>query len=680
MRNSPLHHHLERDQTPLWRFSHLVTLAAVLALILGAFTWYELTASRRAILGTMEQGAASLIAAVSQAGENAIRADAEMEILVINRLLDNARHIWELEHQGILSDLLLVGLAADNELFSIELFDESGKISASSRSGNSQQVEDIVTWDTILAPILQGNEDEIVLGFDADDLYAVAIRRPSQGAIVVRASAFLMLDLRRTAGTGRLIQEIGTNPDVAYMVLQDTIGILLASLDVKQLSRIKGDAFLEKVMTNTQPHSRQIQYRNKAIFETVMPFIVDSQPLGLWRIGLSLEDVEAEQARVTLQLILLAGLLLVIGAAGVGVVTIRQNYALLDQAYERIQTYSSRILGNMADAVMAMDLSGQIQVFNRTAEQLFGSTAHTALGQDYTTVLGTALKPIQTALSQHAEVQGQLCQCQLADGRELNLAVSISLIRDSESRVETVVVVMQDLTEKMALEADLRRRDRLASMGALASGVAHEVRNPLNAIALIVQRLEREFLPTVKEEDYRRLIGLVRGQIERVNRIVKDFLNLAKPAQLQPQIINLDALLEKIAQVMAPQAAIKKLRLEQKLGPCGQIEADPDQLEQALLNLVKNAIEATAEGTIYFQGQALESGVEIIVEDTGPGIPREDLERIFDLYFTTKAEGTGLGLSIVQRIISQHGGYTEVKSELGRGTRFSIFLNRTIIN
>jgi len=679
MSNSSPHHRIKRDQPPLWRASHLAALAGVLALVLGAFTWYERSASRRAMLNTMEQGAVSLVEAVARAGENALRADAEIEVLVVERLLDNARHIWELERQGALSDSLLSQLATDNELFAIELFNETGQTTAASWSSDSVRMVDTIDWNTVLAPILQGDEDEIILGFDADDLYAVAIRRPWDGAIVVRASAFRMLDLRRAAGTGRLIQEIGTNPGVVYMVLQDTLGILLAPPEVKELSRIKGDDFLEGVLAGTQSNSRQSQYKGRAVFETVMPFIIDGEPLGLLRVGLSLENLEAEQARDTLQLVLLAGLLLVLGAVGVGVVTIRQNYSLLDQAYERVQTYSGRILESMADAVVAIDALGHIQVFNQTAERLFGATSNTAVGQGYTAILGTTLEPIQAALNQQTEIQGQPCLCQVPNGRQLNLAVSTSLIRDAEGQPETVVVVMQDLTEKMAMEADLRRRDRLASMGALASGVAHEVRNPLNAIAVIVQRLEREFEPATEADNYRRLIGLVRSQIERVNRIIKDFLNLAKPPQLQPQEIELDALLEKAAQVIEPQASVKGLKLEKNLGDCGPIEADPDQLEQVLLNLLGNAVEATLEGTIRLRSQAVENGVEIVVEDTGPGIPAEDLERIFDLYFTTKAEGTGLGLSLVHRIVSQHGGRTQVQSQVGQGTRFSIFLNRRVL-
>jgi hypothetical protein len=199
---------------------------------LGAFTWYERSASRRAMLNTMEQGAVSLVEAVARAGENALRADAEIEVLVVERLLDNARHIWELERQGALSDSLLSQLATDNELFAIELFNETGQTTAASWSSDSVRMVDTIDWNTVLAPILQGDEDEIILGFDADDLYAVAIRRPWDGAIVVRASAFRMLDLRRAAGTGRLIQEIGTNPGVVYMVLQDTLGILLAPPEV----------------------------------------------------------------------------------------------------------------------------------------------------------------------------------------------------------------------------------------------------------------------------------------------------------------------------------------------------------------------------------------------------------------------------------------------------------------
>jgi two-component system sensor histidine kinase HydH len=665
--------HADPAQPSMLRPGYLAALAGCMALVMGAFAWYELSSSRRIMLSTLKEGAVSLVEAVARAGENALRADAEIEFLVIERLQDNARHIANIEMHQPLSDSLLARIASENQLFEIDVVDADGYLVATSGYATYRFESELGD----LAPILQGEEKELVFGFDANELYAVALQRPAGGAIVVRAPESRMLALRLSSGTGRLIQEIGTNPGVVYMVLQDTLGIISASLGVEQMERISGDAFLQEALAGRAAHSRTTSLDGTQIFETVMPFRVDDgAPLGLLRVGLSMQNLEAEEARDKLQLALLAGLLLVLGAIGAGVVTIRQNYALLDEAYEQVQTYSSRILEQMTDAVVGLDPSGRIQVFNQTAEQLFEVEAPRALGRPYSQVLGAQISALDQALKDEVEIQGETGRYHIPSGRELTLAVSTSLIRDGQGQVETAVAVIQDLTEKVAMEAEMRRRDRLVSMGALASGVAHEVRNPLNAISLIVQRLGREFEPTQRGEEFAKFIRIVLDEVQRVNRIVKHFLSLARPPQLQPQEFELEDLLEKTLEVIAPQANLKGLEVERAFEPIGRIKADPEQLEQVLLNLLGNAVEATANGRVLLAARPVNGEVELVVEDTGAGIPLENMERIFDLYFTTKQEGTGLGLGLAHRIVSEHGGRIDVQSQVGQGTRFTIRLPR----
>lgn len=623
------------------------------------------------MLNTLEEGAVSLVEAVARAGENALRADAEIETLVVERLLDNAHLIAVLERQGELSDDVLGRIAGENDLFEIDLVDAEGRFRSS--NDNTFRVEnDLENVD----PILQGEVDELVFGFSEDESFAVAIARPAGGAIVVRALHSCMLALRLSSGTGRLIQELGANEGVLYMVLQDTLGIVAAGGDVVKMETITSDPFLLRALAGDQAHSRMSTFDAAPVFETVMPFRSEGQTLGLLRVGLSVTKLEAEEHRDKLQLILLAGLLLILGAVGVAVVTVRQNYALLDEAYEQVQTYSSRILERMADAVVALDSGGNIQVFNQAAEHLFGLTSSEALGRFHADVLGGNIEALAQTLDWETEVQSQTNRCRTSAGRELTLAVSTSLIRDAEGHVETVVAVMQDLTEKLAMEAEMRRRERLVSMGALASGVAHEVRNPLNAIALIVQRLEREFEPRKAVEDYRKFIRIVRDEIGRVNRIVKQFLSLARPPALQPRDVELEQLLHKTIDVIAPQANLKGLDVERRIAAVGPIHADPEQLEQALLNLLGNAVDATEEGRISMTAHKVNGDVEVIIQDTGTGISRRDMERIFDLYFTTKQDGTGLGLSLVHRIVTEHGGHIDVDSQEGHGAKFTIRLPR----
>lgn len=652
------------------RPGYLALLFVVLALVLGAFALYGLRQAQQSTLETLERGARSLAEAVSRAEENVLRAEGDMEELVEERLLDNARLLAELGLTQSFSDTLLARIAADNALDQVDVIDATGRLVASS---GVVDAEELVEWQRELEPLLVGVEEVLLFELD-DQLFAVAVAMRGGGAVIVRAAAERLLHLRIRSGAGRLIQEIGTNQDIVYMALQDTLGLLAASHDLVLLESIVGDAFLETALTRNAAASRLVEFEGEEIFEVVIPFAPQGMTLGLLRIGLSLDELRAQEQRGRLQVALLVLLLLILGAVGAGAVIVRQNLALLSDAYANIQTYSSRILAQMTEAVVATDPAGAIEVFNQAAEALFGVEGGQVHGQNLRDVWPN--EAVDRALAGE-ELVGLSCRFTDARGRERTLSLSSAQVYNASGEVETIVLVIQDLSEKVALEADLRRRDRLASMGALASGVAHEVRNPLNAISVIVQRLRREFIPRTDEGEYRQLTQVVAGEVERVNRIIQQFLELARPPALAKTRVELASILERAAETVEPQMVAAGLRLERDFSGVGEAQVDADQLHQALLNLLVNAVEATDEGHIRLAARSLPEGwVEIGVADTGPGIPVEDAERIFDLYFTTKAAGAGLGLSLVHRIVAEHGGRVEVQSDRGAGARFVILLPR----
>ena len=650
------------------RPGYLALLFVVLALVLGAFALYGLRQAQQSTLETLERGARSLAEAVLRAEENVLRAESDMGELVEERLLDNARLLAELGVE--FSDALLARIAADNALDQVDVLDAAGRLVASSGVVNA---EELAEWQGELEPLLVGVEEVLLFELD-DQLFAVAVAMRGGGAVIVRAAAERLLHLRIRSGAGRLIQEIGTNQDIVYMALQDTLGLLAASHDLVLLESIAGDAFLETALTRNAAASRFVEFEGEELFEVVIPFAPEGMTLGLLRIGLSLDELRVQEQRGRLQVALLVLLLLILGAVGTGAVIVRQNLALLSDAYANIQTYSSRILAQMTDAVVATNPAGAIEVFNQAAAALFGVEGEGVRGQNVRDVWPH--EAVARALAGE-ELVGLSCRFTDVQGRERALSLSSAQVYNASGAVETIVLVIQDLSEKVALEADLRRRDRLASMGALASGVAHEVRNPLNAISVIVQRLRREFTPRTDEGEYRQLTQVVAGEVERVNRIIQQFLELARPPALVKRRVELASILARAAETVEPQILAAGLRLERDFVGVGEAQVDADQLHQALLNLLVNAVEATAEGHIRLAARSLPEGwVEIGVADTGSGIPAEDVERIFDLYFTTKAEGTGLGLSLVHRIVAEHGGRVEVQSERGAGTRFILLFPR----
>jgi signal transduction histidine kinase len=231
-------------------------------------------------------------------------------------------------------------------------------------------------------------------------------------------------------------------------------------------------------------------------------------------------------------------------------------------------------------------------------------------------------------------------------------------------------------------EEALRRRDRLAAMGELASTVAHEVRNPLNAIAMSARRLRAEFASAASSADGAaevaerdELLSVLEGETQRINRIVQQFLDFARPPRLDLQPTDLVELLGGLVEAQRSLAESRGVRLELVAPAQAPARVDAGQLRQALENLVRNATDASPEGgqvTVTLRSSPDEHAIE--VRDAGRGIDPEDLPRIFDLYFTTKPDGTGVGLAVSQQVVAGHGGRIDVESEPGAGTRMTVRL------
>lgn len=233
------------------------------------------------------------------------------------------------------------------------------------------------------------------------------------------------------------------------------------------------------------------------------------------------------------------------------------------------------------------------------------------------------------------------------------------------------------LRDVRALETEMARRERLATMGNMAAAVAHEIRNPLNAVSMGLQRLGAEFQPADAQE-YRRLLGVVRGEVGRLNTIVEEFLSLARPVPLALVPVKADEVLRELGVLLEPEAAKRGVRIVVE-APTGlpPVLADRARLTQVLLNLGLNAVEAMPTGGTLTLGAApAGEQLALTVADTGDGISPDVRPRLFEPYVTTKPRGLGLGLAIARRIMEDHGGRIEVASESGRGSRFTVVLPR----
>jgi signal transduction histidine kinase len=258
------------------------------------------------------------------------------------------------------------------------------------------------------------------------------------------------------------------------------------------------------------------------------------------------------------------------------------------------------------------------------------------------------------------------------------------------------------LAERRALEAAVAREQRLSAVGNLAAGVAHEIRNPLNAISIGLQRLRKEFAPPegTARAEYDRFAGIMQAEVGRLNTIVDRFLSLARPSRLSLTEEPLSRVLEELMALLSSQASAQAIRTEADftLGEA-RVRMDRQQLTHAFMNVMLNAIQAMpGGGTLRLTARPVKSStrqtvdssgpidpsttrptdtgdfIEITVADTGPGIAPEQMDRIFEPYFTTREGGTGLGLALTHKIVEEHGGSIRVESQVGSGATFVITL------
>ena len=652
----------------------LVGLLTLLGIIGG---YIEITQSRRDVMELLRREGETVTDAMSVSAENAVQAYGEIETHIEKQLLNTARLLKHLEGENNLSQKAFTDLMTESGVARSFYVDKKGKwlkFAYPEAGPVDFQKQGLAQFVQPLFHDNLENESGYIQDWQGQSHYAIALKATEQTAWVLCANPGILLDLRKRVGLGRLIQDIGQNKEIAYIVLQDEQGIIAATANVSTMSNLNNTPFLQRAMETNQLTSRVTAFEGSDIFETVKPFFVNGQTFGLIRVGLQMDAVNEAVTRTIQRAVAVAFGFIIIGVILSNFLVSNQNYNLLTEAYSKIKTYTGNILENMADAVVAVNRNGRITLFNRAAEKLFNKSSQAVTGKPCRDIIGQQTSLLDEALSTGKGIRDKEVNYEL-NGHKNILSVTTTLLRNNAGEIESAVAVIKDLTDKKSLEEKLRRQEKLTAMGELASGVAHEIRNPLNAISIIAQRFAAEFEPVDRKEEYRDLANSVVSATLQVSSIIEKFLKFARPPELNLHKQCLNDVVTKMVTLVESQAKEKRLQLDFVTSGRLELFIDCTQMEEVLLNVLQNSIQATsAGGQIRLQLYEENSNAIIRISDTGVGIPPEHLNRIFDLYFTTKNDGTGMGLSVSHRIVTEHGGRLTVSSEVGKGTTFKIIL------
>lgn len=341
-----------------------------------------------------------------------------------------------------------------------------------------------------------------------------------------------------------------------------------------------------------------------------------------------------------------------------------------------LQNYTRSILESTTSGVLSVDRDMKIVACNRAASEIFGMEENELIGMKLfqlckgETDMCRQVKRVLDGEYERLDTEMMLTN---ARGRVVPATVSAAPHKDLAGEKMGVVVTIEDLSEIRELTEQLMRADRLAAMGELVAGVAHEVRNPLGTIRASIQLLELE---NVQSPSMGELGPVVRQEIDRLDKVIKTLLDFGRPSKPVFGEVDVGKVIEDVVFFTGQYAAGARVKIVSTIGDRRvKVWADSEKLKQVFINLIFNAVQAMPEGGRVEIAAETEDGFgKVTVSDDGAGIEADVIGKIWDPFYTTRSDGTGLGLAIVHRIVDEHGGYISVDSEVGAGSRFAVRL------
>ncbi len=529
-----------------------------------------------------------------------------------------------------------------------------------------------------------------------------------KGAALIRAfEAGTRTGIRGGMHTGfklqKLLTETAQQPDIEYLIVAAVGGRIVAHSDLEKIGSTLADGLdLAEAAGLTAARWREVPAGDgRQVFEVYRQFAptgfprqmpmgrmpaprharpfpehrleADREPQVIF-VGLDMTAVEAAHRADVRHAVLMGLILLLMAFSGIVLLLALQGYRASRASLSQARAFSDTLVQNMPTGLIALDAEAAVARVNPVAESILRKPAAQLVGRAAERVLPPEL--LQLAMLARKDTLAERdITCTLEAGRRIPLSLSGGALRDGEGAARGSVLLFKDLSEVHALRQEIARTQRLAAVGRLAAGVAHEIRNPLSSIKGFATYFKERYREVAED---REIADTMIQEVDRLNRVITQLLEIARPVDISKKRESVQRVVEESLRLVAADARKQDVAIEARLSPqVTEAGIDSDRVRQVLLNLYLNAIEAMPAGgrlTVSLEPDPEPEWYRIVVTDTGAGIPEEHLAHVFDPYFTTKPAGNGLGLAIVHKIVDALGGEVRIESRVGQGTAVALRL------
>jgi PAS domain S-box-containing protein len=655
----------------------IIALTILFGVVILILAYGGIESSRRNMLKLVRQEGESLMQALVTSVRNNLASSVIVEQTATERLIDvgnllaalinqdrnyaDSLDVWQRRYR-----LERVDIVAPNRRLIASAWQETV---GDSLGGDSDRVA--VLDSVMLNGRAQAVASPMPSALPVDDFTYLAIKT-SPGVLLLQAKAKKITDYQRSLGIGFVLRQLGGQEAVDYVVLQSSAGIVLSSRNVQRMVAVEADTFLSNALADEQVASRLYEFEGKAVLEVVRAFKSDVMPSGLLRLGMSLDAYHQLYSDSLKQLVILSLVLFALGVVGSYAATSTKKLEATKGSLDQLKSLTDEIIQSLHAAVIATDRNGLVTTFNPQAEKLFGRSTSAVQGRPYRNAFEDDLLSLEKVRSTPGNTYRDEVVYQQSSGERRSLLVSSTPIYAEGGAYAGAVALVYDLTDYRRLEESARIAERLSELGTLAAGVAHEIRNPLNAISIATQRLRLEFQPESNVNEYHSFLKTISEEIDRLNLIVKDFLALARGGRIEKVLVDLRSFVDDIVALAKFESEAKNVAITVGIESGLLVNIDQMEMKKVFVNLIQNAVQSIeGPGTINITARKAHAGrTEIDLSNSGKPISSEARSRIFQPYFTTRQDGTGLGLTLCRRIVADHGGNIELLD--GEPTTFRI--------